>query len=80
MTNTKRICRLDLNVGDIAHFQGARFEITTTRVYEDKYDNETVMVAIGKWLDGKEITGYFGKDINWNFQGNHLSRVDIETN
>lgn len=79
---TISICKLDLKVGDIAHFHGARFEIYSTNIVDGHNDrewpDEKVMVAMGKWLDGHTVTGYFGPGKDWNFQGNHRAYVDIE--
>ncbi|HDR9259599.1 TPA: hypothetical protein QDB21_005621 [Burkholderia vietnamiensis] len=66
-------------MGDIAHFYGARFEIISTELHEPhEHDELPVMVAIGKWIDGAAVRGYFGPDKDWNFQGNKRARVAIE--
>ena len=36
MTTTKQITKPELKVGNIAHFHGARFEITSTLLVEDR--------------------------------------------
>jgi hypothetical protein len=81
---TKQISTTELNVGDIVRFYGARFEIYSTAMYPERDDprfaaNGPVMVAMGKWLDGEIVRGYFGPGKDWNFQGNKLARVTIET-
>lgn len=76
MNTTKTISRMNLDVGHIAHFHGARFEITNTRM--TTIGNDPVIVANGKWLDGEIINGYFGPKQDWSFQGNQHATVDIE--
>jgi len=72
----------DLNVGDIVHFHGARFEIYNTTMFretEERYKiYGPVMVAMGKWLDGAIVNGYFGPNKDWNFQGNKNASVCVE--
>ena len=79
---TKNISTVELYVGDIVHFYGARFEIYSTRMVEQHADrkapDEKVMVAMGKWLEGATQTGYFGPNKDWNFQGNKNARVTVE--
>jgi hypothetical protein len=63
-------------------FYGARFEIYSTAMYpelDDPINKEygPVMVAMGKWLDGEIVRGYFGPGKDWNFQGNRLARVTV---
>lgn len=78
--NLKTICRLDLKVGDIAHFYGARFEITETASIDPRSQtiHGQIMSANGKWLDGTIEPGYFGPDQDWTFQGNKYSSTVIE--
>jgi hypothetical protein len=78
--NLKTICRLDLKVGDIAHFYGARFEITSTEMVADKWcdGHGPVQRANGRWLDGHIQPCYFGPDKDWTFQGNKYSSDTIE--
>ena len=72
---TKTIPTLELQVGNIVHFYGARFEVLSTRIVNCK-DGDKVMTTKAKWLDGAQIGGYFGDGTNdWNFQGNHLART-----
>jgi len=79
---TKSISTVDLSIGNIVHFHGARFEIYSAMMVAGHADRrqpaEQVMVAMGKWLDGDEVTGYFGRTKDWNFQGNKNARVNIE--
>lgn len=74
---TKQVNIMDLVVGNIVHFHGARFEVTATKIVEHRSmhdvfnaDRDTMMVANGKWLDGAKVNGYFGPNKDWNFQGN----------
>jgi hypothetical protein len=78
---------LDLQAGDIVHSHGARFEIIKTDKYPPAPNsllssyigwNEDVMVAIGQWIDGDIIRGYFGPFQNWAFQGNKNVTVRVE--
>lgn len=82
-TNTKQITLPELQVGNIAHFHGARFEITAAKMLPESMwgksnGNGDVMVANGKWLDGQIVNGYFGPTKDWTFQGNKLATVVIE--
>ncbi len=74
---TKSVNIMNLVVGNIVHFLGARFEITATNIVEHRSINvefnaerDTVMCANGKWLDGEIENCYFGPHTDWNFQGN----------
>lgn len=86
MKATKQVNILDLKVGDIAHAHGARFEIVSTTIYDEKAFGNTsgkewisdVMSANAKWIDGRIETGYFGPNKDWSFQGNKLVTVTIE--
>lgn len=81
MANTKTINNLELQVGNIVHAYGARFAIVSTRIVEDREPDNSgpIMSAMGKWLDGRTETGYFGPTCsNWNFQGNRRVSVTIE--
>lgn len=78
---------MDLEVGDIVHFYGARFEVTTTRVvyHRTGTDNQLppqrsdcVMVAKAKWIDGHIENGYFGPMKDWTFQGNFRVSYKVE--
>lgn len=82
---TKIISVVELNVGDIVHFYGARFEITCAVMFRQDDDHirqfghiGPTMAANGKWLDGATQTGYFGPGKDWNFQGNKGARVTVE--
>lgn len=75
---------LELRVGDIAHFHGARFEITRAELKQET-DKQLIdaghpqyMSADGKWLDGAIETGYFGPTKDWYFQGNGNATCCIE--
>lgn len=68
----------EVQVGDIAHLCGARFEIVSKIVVIDKETQEPVHANIGKWVDGHTLVGYFGPAQDWNFQGNRHARVNIE--
>ena len=68
---------MDLEIGHIVHFHGARFEITKKTVVKNRSmheefnaDRDTIMCANGVWLDGAKVNGYFGPNKDWNFQGN----------
>lgn len=83
---TKLINQMDVKVGDIVHSYGARFEIISRTDHKETDPvvlayggTETFCSAIGKWLDGEIIRGYFGPDMNWNFQGNKRVTLRIET-
>lgn len=74
---------IDLKVGDKISFYGALFEISSVRhiSWPDRDDMgpEKTTIANGVWQSGNEVPGYFGKNRDWTFQGNHratLSRVD----
>ncbi len=83
-TNLKQINILNIFVGDIVRFHGARFEITTTRIYKETDERLiengcfNVMCANGKWIDGQIVDGYFGPTKDWGFQGNKNATVMIE--
>jgi hypothetical protein len=80
--NTQTIARTSLAVGHIVHFHGARFEITSTKLLSDRSfginSDDQVIVANGKWIDGQEVAGYFGKGTDWTFQGNNFATAEIE--
>ena len=69
---------LDLAVGDHVFAHSAVFEIyrVTIRPERDPVygDGRGIMVAMGRWLYGDIVPGYFGPGRDWNFQGN--SNVD----
>ena len=81
---TKDVSCMDLEIGNIVHFYGARFEIVSTKLLPEtrddvKKDAPMYMSAIGVWIDGAEERGYFGEDKReWNFQGNKYARHAIE--
>ena len=87
MKTLKTIKATELQVGNIVHFYGARFEVLSIQMHIDyKYKWPTNEIESGtfflssdaKWLDGDVVNGYFGPTKNWNFQGNHLRTIDIE--
>jgi hypothetical protein len=80
MKTVKRINQLDIKVGHIVHFHGARFEIVARAEYRDRETGELVVAATGKWLDGEAIRHYFGPDKDWNFQGNKsvIRQIEVE--
>jgi hypothetical protein len=78
---------LDLQVGDIVQYNGARFEIIAANNYLRNPNsllsaytgwNEDVMNAIGQWIDGDIIKGYFGPFQNFTFQGNKNRFLQVE--
>ena len=77
----KQITNVELKVGNIVQFCGARFEIFSTQLVEDHSNDNSgpIMVAMGKWLSGAVVAGYFGpRSAPWNFQGNRRAVVCIE--
>lgn len=74
----------ELQVGDVAHAYGARFEITQVTEYEERDPQliaaglDKVVAAHARWLDGRIERGYFGPTKDWNFQGNAHASVAIE--
>jgi len=80
---TKIVTYPELNVGDIVHFHGARFEVHTACMYREEDFGKAnghgpVMVAHARWLDGAVVSNYFGPGKDWNFQGNKLASAHIE--
>ncbi len=75
----------ELNVGDVVvGFYGADFEIISqgcasdsTMFYHGHEGASEIAIPVGKWLRGKEMPHYFGKDLNWTFQGNAHHRVNV---
>jgi hypothetical protein len=73
---TKQVNIMDLKVGDIVHFHGARFEITSRREVQETSPEfvengiTSYVTCNGKWLSGNIERGYFGPTKDWNFQGN----------
>ena len=80
MTTLTQISNTKLQVGDIVHFEGARFEVISTEMQKDFRDegNGDIMIAKAKWLDGRIVPCYFGPTIDWTFQGNKLAIRVIE--
>ena len=81
----KTVNIMNLKIGNIVHFHCARFEITSTKIVIAKGINEikdaqrdTVMIAKGQWIDGKQVKGYFGRDTDWIFQGNSNVSHSVE--
>ena len=67
--------------GDIVHAHGALFKIVSGAQESQAHRPQAghlqtafgpcdVAWAIGKWISGESITGYFGPSNNWVFQGN----------
>lgn len=80
---TRPIKATQLQVGNIVHFYGARFEVTYVHMFTDKNNAAPecgfVMTSKATWLDGEEVKGYFGKGTtDWNFQGNDNAIYHIE--
>lgn len=75
---TRHINQMDVKIGDIIHFYGAMFEIISRRDGFDKKLNKPYCSAIGKWISGKIIPGYFGPEKPWDFQGNDRVTLQIE--
>lgn len=90
MNTQKRIHHF--KAGDIVHFHGARF-----RILDDARESHghwpqsahltraagpsDVAVAVGEWIDGEIVRGYFGPGKNWGFQGNfNVSPYKVESN
>ncbi len=80
MKRTKNVNYTELQIGDIVHFYGARFEINSVELKADtsRDANGDIMRANGKWLDGETVEGYFGPKIDWMFQGNKVAVAAIE--
>ena len=79
---TKYIKTTDLQVGNIVHFYGARFEVLEVQMNQphstDKIQ-KPFLSSKAKWIDGVQVRGYFGEGtIDWNFQGNDQAGVTIE--
>ena len=80
----KTVSYTELQVGNIVHFYRARFEIISAEICKESLQNaekgmpEEFMSAKGVWLDGEEISGYFGRGTAWHFQGNIKARCAIE--
>lgn len=90
MTTNQIVSVTQLRVGDVAHAHGATFEIVSTGesrghidgsfaygAYDAFVGPSPVAVPVGKWIDGREETGYFGPSKDWTFQGNHHAQVAI---
>ena len=71
-----------LQVGNIAHAHGARFEIVSvvdcTEHHRAVELGEVIVSAKGKWLDGADMGAYFGPGIDWTFQGNANALATVE--
>lgn len=87
----KTVSVTQLNVGDIVHFYGARFEIIRTEESRGHIDGahayglhidfvgpSPVAVPMGRYIDGDVVVGYFGPNKDWSFQGNFRNRVQVE--
>jgi hypothetical protein len=87
-TMTKHISRTQLHKGDIVHFYGARFEIEEDARPTFCYDTNLIVYGlhgapqtaccVGRWVDGEIIPGYFGPELPFGFQGNHLAMTTVE--
>lgn len=85
---TKPINIMNLEVGMIVHFHGARFEVTSVEVkthssngsmnIRPEVREDRVMVAHAKWLSGNIVNGYFGPEKDWTFQGNYWVSYMVE--
>lgn len=77
---TKQINYTELNVGNVVHFHGARFEIYEAYMIADPLPDNSgpIMRAKGKWLDGATVNGYFGPNKDWIFQGNKRAICSVE--
>ncbi len=77
---TKVVNIMELQVGNVVHSHGARFEIVSAKTVTDRTadNNGPIMCAMGKWLDGRTETGYFGPGKDWNFQGNRNVNHTVE--
>lgn len=67
--------------GYIVHFYGARFQIVADARESNGHRSQAAHLitadgpsdcatAIGKWVSGEIVPGYFGPNKDWNFQGN----------
>ena len=74
----KTISYTELQVGNIVHFYGARFEITRAELIQRSGTEMTLMSANGVWIDGATVKGYFGPTKDWHFQGNLLAKCTVE--
>ena len=80
----KQVNQMDVRVGDVVHFHGARFEIISSKeIMETQKDliatgHKSYVRAVGKWLDGEIVPGYFGPGKNWDFQGNRNVTLSVE--
>lgn len=77
-----------LRKGDIVHFYGGRFEVTTDLRESSGHRPEgywpaegvgpsCCVCSVGICLDG-EVPGYFKPGTEWNFQGNHRATFAVE--
>lgn len=82
--STTLVTYMQLAVGCIVHFHGARFEILSAKVRQERdarniaNGNAEFMSAKGKWLDGHIEPGYFGPTKEWHFQGNSRAKATVE--
>lgn len=83
----------NLRVGDMVEFYGAIFEIVDTGEsrghidgheaygrFDDFVGPSPVAVPKGRFVSGAPVTGYFGPDRDWTFQGNQLAKTCRVTN
>jgi hypothetical protein len=77
-----------LKAGDLVAFHGAVFEIIENARESNSHRPQAAHIvtahgpcdvakAIGRWVRGGSIPGYFGPGTNWTFQGNHKRRVAV---
>ena len=71
----------ELKVGDCVLFDGAEFEITSTRIFPHWNGTAYVdtMSANGKWLNGRIQQHYFGPGVDWVFQGNASRTIEANS-
>lgn len=68
-------------VGDIIHFQGARFEVVFQREvvgHQQAKEGSPVVANTCKWLSGHVEPNYFSPETNWVMQGNERRIIQIE--
>jgi hypothetical protein len=71
----------DFKTGDVVCYLGARFRIMDDAKESQAHRPQSGHLttahgpsdcawAIGEWIEGETIPGYFGPSDNWKFQGN----------
>jgi hypothetical protein len=77
-----------LKAGDLVTFHGAVFKIIENAQESNSHRPQAAHLvtahgpsacawAVGRWVRGNSVPGYFGPGIDWNFQGNHQARVAV---